>query len=138
MKKNGDWNLRNIRWKRVLFGTAVSTLATMTLAAGFAWLMDREILGVQWMGYAAFAVLLFSTFLGTAVTSEDGGLLEPGLASVLYWVVLVGINAVMYECALSGVLPTLAAIAGGWGSAMLLLNFRRLRRPRRRRKYRSR
>lgn len=137
MKKNGI-SIGDVRWKRIALGSGISFLVTLTLVAVFAGLMDREMMGLEWMGYSAVAILILSGFTGTAAVMAGGSLLETGLAACLYWVLLLGVNAVLYECVLSGMWVTLLAIAGGWGSAVLLLGLRN-RRPRsRRRKYKIR
>lgn len=138
MKKNGNFSIGEVNWKRILLGSGGSFVMTLVLVGAFAGLMNQETLGVEWMNYAAVVILVTSGFLGAAAVTAGGSILETVLAAVLYWVVLLGINALLYQCVLSGIWVTLLAIIGGWGSAILVLGLRSRRPGRRRRKYKNR
>jgi hypothetical protein len=104
-------------------GIGVSTLVLVALTGGVAALMERGVLGLEWMNYAAAAILLLSAFLGAGFAlGGRGGWADAASAEAGFLLVLLILNALLFEGALSGFWVTVLMTAGGGTGAVLLLN----------------
>jgi len=132
MKSGGN----RIEWKKIAMGIGVSLVGTLTMVGLFAILMERETIPVKWMNYLAAFSLLVGSFLGAMTIGKGrGNSLEMIAVGAGWIVVLLGINAVLFDCRLSGMIPTVLIIMGGIGASMLMSFGRRDTRRRGRRKY---
>ncbi len=136
MKKGSP--MEQLHWRRIGLGAALAMLTTLVLTGALAALMEREVLAVEWSRYLAVAVLLASGFAAGASALGGGTVMETGLSAALYWLMLLGVNAGLYQGSRGGLGVTLLAILGGWGSSLLLFRLgagsgRRRSRKRRRR-----
>lgn len=121
--KNGQLGLPRLDWRCVGLGTGVSTLVLLALTGGVAALMERGVLGLEWMNYAAAAILLVSSFLGAGFAlGGRGGWVDAASAEVGFLLVLLILNALLFDGALSGFWVTVLMTAGGGAGAVLLLN----------------
>lgn len=130
---NRNLNLPQLQWKRMGFAVAVSVLATIVLTALFAALVNAGMVQEDTLVYIAPGIVICASLLGSASAGGRGGLAQNLLVGGLYWVMLLGINALMYDGQLHGILPTLALICGGSIAGWLLMGM-----PRRSTRYRSR
>ena len=132
MKSGGN----RIEWKKIAMGIGVSLVGTLTMVGLFALLMERETIPVKWMNYlAAFSLLVGSFFGAMTIGKGRGNSLEMIAVGAGWIVVLLGINAVLFDCRLSGMIPTVLIIMGGIGASMLMSFGRRDTRRKGRRKY---
>ena len=132
MKPGGN----RIEWKKIAMGIGVSLVGTLTMVGLFALLMERETIPVKWMNYlAAFSLLVGSFFGAMTIGKGRGNSLEMIAVGAGWIVVLLGINAVLFDCRLSGMIPTVLIIMGGIGASMLMSFGRRDTRRKGRRKY---
>lgn len=132
MKSGGN----RIEWKKIAMGIGVSLVGTLTMVGLFALLMERETIPVKWMNYLAAFSLLVGSFLGAMTIGKGrGNSLEMIAVGAGWIVVLLGINAVLFDCRLSGMIPTVLIIMGGIGASMLMSFGRRDTRRKGRRKY---
>ena len=132
MKSGGN----RIEWKKIAMGIGVSLVGTLTMVGLFALLMERETIPVKWMNYLAAFSLLVGSFLGAMTIGKGrGNSLEMIAVGAGWIVVLLGINTVLFDCRLSGMIQTVLIIMGGIGASMLLSSGRRDARRKGRRKY---
>ena len=132
MKSGGN----RIEWKKIAMGIGVSLVGTLTMVGLFALLMERETIPVKWMNYlAAFSLLVGSFFGAMTIGKGRGNSLEMIAVGAGWIVVLLGINTVLFDCRLSGMIPTVLIIMGGIGASMLMSFGRRDTRREGRRKY---
>ncbi len=119
MDKKSAWMI--LQWKPICFGVCVSIIATMVLTGAFAGLVSKQLLEENSLSYIALGIVMVSSFTGAGIAGKGGGGVNQLAVSMLYWVVLLAINAVLYDGNLKGMLPTLAAIIGGGGAAIIIL-----------------
>ena len=125
-------------WKRIGLGTGVGVVGVISITGLGAWLMERELIGLEWVDYLAALALLASSFAGAKMTGAGRGRwLNPVLAGAGLWVVLAMIHLGCYEGMLAGAGPVALVILGGVGAAVLLGGGNRIRKSGRR-KYRNR
>lgn len=138
MRKSMEKGSPELDWKQIGLGTGVSVITTLALAGLGAWLLERELLGLEWGNYLAALVLLVSSFVGgkTAGASPERW---PGpiVAGAGLWTALLLIHMVGFGGQPSGAGATALAILGGTGAAILLSGGGK-RRKSRSRKYRNR
>ena len=113
-------NLPQIQWRRIGFALGVSVLTMIVLTAIFAALVNGVVIKEEAMGYVAPGIVICSALLGAAMTGGKGGIIQNLLIGLLYWTVLLAINALMYDGQLHGVIPSLALICGGCVAGWLL------------------
>ena len=125
-------------WKRIGLGISVGMVSVIAITGLGAWLMERELVGLEWSNYLAALALLVSSFAGAKMTGAGRGRwLNPVLVGAGLWGVLALIHLGCYEEALVGAGPVALAILGGTGAAVLLGGGGRHRKSRGRR-YRNR
>lgn len=121
MNKDMKYEWMTIQWKKVLFGVCVSVVVTMVLTGVFAGLVSGQFMEEHLLSYVALGIIMLSSFLGAGIAGGRGQVINQLAIGVLYWVVLLGINAMMFDGNLSGMVPTLIAIFGGCAVALLVL-----------------
>lgn len=121
MKKAMGKGERNVEWKRIGFGIGVGAVALLAMTGLGAWVLERELMGVQWADYLAAVILLVSSFLGakTAGASAERWI-GPVLTGLGLWLVLAVIHVFGFGGPLEGAGVTALAILGGSGAAVLL------------------
>lgn len=107
-------------WKQTLTGTAVGIIVLLALTGGAAGLISAEVISIELLNYAAAAVLVVSGFAGGVVAAGRGAVMNGILTVLLIWVFLFAVNAVMFDCSISGAWAALAAVMGGAGCSILL------------------
>lgn len=121
MKMEMKYEWMAIQWKKVCFGGCVSIVVTMALTGAFAGLVSGYVMEEMWLAYAALGIVMLSSFLGAGVAGGRGQILNQFAVGFMYWVMLLAINAILFEGNLSGLMPTLIAIMGGCAAASLVL-----------------
>lgn len=111
----------NPEWKRIGLGTGVGTVAMVAMTGLGAWMLERELIGLEWMNYLAALILLVSSFAGakTAGVSLQNWTV-PVLTGAGLWLMLLLIHTVGFGGAPEGAGATALAVLGGSGAAMLL------------------
>ena len=107
----------------IAVGMAVSLLVTLVGAFVLGWLIDKEMLEMNSIGYGAMVILLAASFLGalTAKTRIKHRYLVVCLVSgVGYYLVLLAITALFFGGQYQGMGVTLALVLAGAGTAGLL------------------
>ena len=127
-----------LEWRRIALGVAVGGVVMAVMTGMGAWLLERELAGVEWVNYLAALILLVSSFAGAKTA---GASRERWVGSVLVglglWLLLALIHLTGFEGGLRGSGATALAILGGTGAAVLLGGGGK-RTPKRFRKYRNR
>lgn len=105
----------------VLTGSIVSVMSALAGAALVAKLVDGEWLQEDAIGYAVPLLLILSSYLGCRICAARCGKKWMGclLTALLYVVLLVSVNALLFDGQYSGVGVTLLTVTGGAGMAML-------------------
>ncbi len=138
MKKDLKYEWMDVRWKNIFTGAGISFVITMALTGAFAGLVSSQMLEENVMQYAALGIVMLSSFLGAGIAGGRGKVVNQFAVGIMYWIILLAINATLFDANLSGLWPTLAAILGGCGAALLVLH-RGNRAPKRKRhKYHNR
>lgn len=81
-------------------GAAVSMGITMALCAIGAWMIDREILKENTVGYIAIVILLGASYMGclTAATAiKHRYVLVCSISAMIYYAILLSMNAVCFD-----------------------------------------
>lgn len=106
-------------------GIGIGMLTLLTLTALFAWLIGQEIIMLDWMNYLAALILIAASFIGGMIgksgTDRGTGAL---IAGAVIWLLLLGVNAAVYDCNAGGAPETALIILGGSGTAVLTGNKR--------------
>lgn len=110
-----------LEWKRIGLGTGVGLLWILTMAALSAWAVGGEWIGEGWMDELSALTLILAGMLGGMVGKggQDHGL-GALVTGALVWLILLMLNAVLFDGGLSGAPAAAVAIVGGSGAAMLL------------------
>lgn len=138
MKKNMKCEWMDVRWKNVFVGVGISAVVTMVLTGAFAGLVSGLVMEESNLVYAALGIVMLSSFLGAGVAGGRGQVVDQIAVGIMYWIVLLAINALLFDGNLSGLWPTFAAIVGGCGTALLVLHRGNQSSKRKRRRYRNR
>lgn len=138
MKKNMKCEWMSIRWKNVFTGLGISAVITIALTGAFAGLVSGQVMEECNLVYAALGIVMLSSFLGAGAAGGRGQAADQFAVGLLYWMVLLTINAILFDGELDGLWPTLVAIIGGCGAALLVLHSGSHTHKHRRRKYRNR
>ena len=111
-----EWNLRAVG-----LGIGVGTITMLSMTGLGAWLLERELVGLEWINYLAAMILVVSSFVGakSAGASADRWL-NPTLTGVGLWLVLVLIHLAGFDGGLKGSGSVALGILGGTGASMLL------------------
>lgn len=132
-----DRKWMKVEWKRVLFGGAVSVVLMLALTGLGAWMVSKEWVDIRGMNYLSAGILLVSAAIGAAAGKGENPL-NGLLSGVVFWFVLLVLNAVLFDGAMPGLFAVLAAIIGGTAGAMLVCVRPKGGRHGRRHKYRHR
>lgn len=127
-----------IYWKQTLSGAVVGIAVLLALTGCAAGLISMEVISIDLLNYIAAVVLVVSGFAGGMVAAGRGTVMNGILMVLLMWVFLLAVNAVMFDCSISGAWAGLAAVMGGAGCSVLLGIVPGRRKSSRRRKYRRR
>lgn len=104
-------------------GGGVSLGVTLLLSAVLAWLLHRESMAMENIGYGILAMLLLASFLGAETAFGQirrQRLLVCGLSGLIYFALLLSITALFFGGQYSGVGVTALLILAGSGAAALL------------------
>ena len=125
-------------WRRIGLGIGVGVITMLAMTGAGAWLLERELVDLEWMNYLAAVILLVSAFAGakTAGASAEQWMYS-ALTSLGFWLVLALIHVLGFGGGLKGAGATALAILGGSGAAVLLRRGGK-RRSSRSRRYRNR
>ncbi len=123
MNNKKEWI--DVQWKKIWLGVGAGIITTIVMTAAFTGLVFGEIMDESHLPYAAAMIVIVSSFVGPGISGGRGAVLNQMLVGFLYWVVLLGINAVLFDGNLSGLLPSLLMIACGTISAILLVRPRK-------------
>ena len=107
----------------LLKGGLLSIGITIAGAALMSLLIVREVLKESAIGYSAMAVLLAASFLGALTsmkTAKKRLAVVSMLSAVVYFLILIGGNALFYRGEYAGSGATGLVILAGAGSALLL------------------
>lgn len=108
-------------WKRIGLGTGVGTVGVLGISGLGAWLLERGLVGMEWINYLAALALLVSSFLGAKTAGAGWGRwLNPALTGAGMWLAMALIHLGCYEGTLAGAAPVALGILGGTGAAVLL------------------
>lgn len=134
MKTNWDKYGRRLDWKRVGLGVAVGFLTMLILTALCAWMLEREMVGLEWVNYLAVLILLLGSFVAAKTVGGSGGRwLHSAVVAAGLWIVMLSVNALLFGSNPGGAGETALAIMGGCGGAALLSGKRTVSRGRKRR-----
>lgn len=115
-----------LEWKRIGFGTAVGMIVLLSLTGLGAWLLERELVGLEWCDYLAALILLVSSFTAAKASGSSAERwLHPTITGAALWVVLALIHVSVFEGKMEGAGAVALAILGGSGAAILLGGGRR-------------
>lgn len=121
MSRNPGTGVWRPNWRGIGLGTGAGMITMLTVTGAGAWLLERQLLGMEWMNYLAAAILLVSAFLAAKTA---GASLERWMDALLtgagMWMLLALIHGLGYDGALTGAGVTALIIAGGTGAAVLL------------------
>ena len=124
-----------VRWRAVLLGAGIGTLAMVSACAGAAGLMAGGTVGLDSMGLFAAGILVFSGLAaGLAALLGGGGAADALLAALGVLVVLFGLNGLLCGGQVEGSAAAMLALAGGSGAAILIRMEKGTGRKRRRRR----
>ena len=138
MKKGTGKGELDLEWKRIGLGTGTGTVALLAMTGVGAWLLERELVGLEWADYLAAVILLASSFMGAKMTGVSmERWIGPVLTGLGLWLVLALIHILGFGGALEGAGATVLPILGGTGAAVLLTGGGKRRRKTARR-YRNR
>lgn len=104
-------------------GGGVSLGVTLLLSAVLAWLVHRETIAMENIGYGILVLLLMASFLGAETAFgriRRQRLLVCGLSGLIYFALLLSITALFFGGQYSGVGVTALLILAGSGAAALL------------------
>lgn len=118
-------------WKRIGFGAGTGILVLLAVTGATAALLSREILDMGWMGYGAAMALVASAFAGAMAAGKP---MDSALAVLGEWVVLLALNAILFDGKMEGIGVVLLALGGGCGAALLLKQRGKTRKKYRRRR----
>ena len=107
-------------------GAAVSTGITILLCAVGAMLIDREMLGENTIGYIAMVTLLAASYIGgltAAGAIKHRYAAVCGAAALIYYGILIGMNALFFDGIYRGMGVT--ALLVGCGCTLSLLTVQR-------------
>lgn len=120
--KNGTGKiLRQPEWKRIGLGVGVGIVGLLTMTGLGAWLLEQEIVGLEWINYLAAVILGLSSFAGakTAGAAPETWL-NVLFAGIGMWLLLALIHFLGFGGQLKGMGATALAVLGGGGAAVLL------------------
>lgn len=119
MKKERRYD--RMGWSPAVFGMGVGLVSVPVLTGGFAWMIHREILGMEHMDLAAAAVLVVGGVLcGCFSGGGEGRLLRSCAAAGGLILALLVICLGAYDGSLRGLLPGGGAVLGGAAAAALV------------------
>ena len=108
-------------WKNVCFGIGTGMLGILTVAASFAFLIEKEILDVAYMNIAASLALLIGSLLGALCSGRgEGRILRVICVGVGQLLLLLLINIIFFGGSLGGLVPGVVVISGGCAAATLI------------------
>lgn len=121
MRKTIGKGTKELDWKQIGLGTGVGVIAMLTMTGLGAWLLERELVGLEWTNYLAALNLLVSSFVGgkTAGTSPERWP-GPMMTGIGMWAVLLLIHLAGFGGQPEGAGATALAILGGTGASILL------------------
>lgn len=106
---------------RILLGIGVGFLVMIAGAAGFAWLIEKEMLAREHMGIMATGLLAAGGFLGGLCAGRgEGRLARAAAVGAGLVMVLLLLNLVLFGGSWSGVIPGLIAVLGSASAASLI------------------
>lgn len=104
-------------------GAALSMLIMVIGCGIVAWMLDREVIPSEGIGYAAMIILLLTSFVGAIAAIglvKRRNLLVCLIQTGTYFALLLLINGMMFGGAVSGVGVTAMILFAGAGCAFLL------------------
>ncbi len=107
----------------LLSGLAVNILITLAAAAILAKLINDGIMPWENVGYAILVVFVLSSFIGAYISCQRikrQKLIVSLLSGLIYWVVLLGLNALIYSGKYEAVAVTAGIILAGSLGAFIL------------------
>jgi len=115
------------------FAGAVGFVAVLVTTAVFAWLIHREILGLEHLDLTSAAALIMGGLLaGFSCGRGEGRWIRAGIAGAGLILVMLAVNLICFGGSLSGVLPGCALLLGSVTAAALVMGDKK---GRKRRKY---
>lgn len=129
------------QWKLLLTAVGIAGLLSIAGACMTALLLDREVLQMEQVGYAAMVILLIGGFTSARIGMKGRGEGQYiwGLAAALgFFLMLLAAGGLFYGGHFEGIGVSLAVIAAGAGGALLMHGVRRSGSPMRRYKTRVR
>ncbi len=121
MKKVMGKGENRLDWRSIGLGTAVGLITMLTMSGVGAWLLERELVRMEWINYLAAVILLTASFAGAgAAGASVERWLRPVLTGTGLWLTLVLIHVLVFGGAMEGGAATAMIIMGGSGAAVLL------------------
>jgi len=113
-------------WKGIALGTLASFLVVVASTALFAWLMGKEILGMEYLNISAAMALI----LGGITAGLSGGRgaerwMRSGLSGAGLLMLLLVVNLIGYDGSLPGILPCCVLVLGSDVGTVLTLGGRK-------------
>lgn len=109
--------------KSILKGTAVGIMLTIAGAAAMSGLIINEVLKETSIGYCAMFVLVISSYVSAVVAMTSAArqkAIVSMMSGLIYYVVLLGVNAICFKGGYEGVGATGLLILAGAGAAVLI------------------
>lgn len=113
-------------WKGTALGAAAGFLAVVISAAVFAWLVGKEILGMEYLNICAAVGLI----LGGITAGVNGGRgadrwVRAGLSGACLLLLLLTVNLVGFDGSLSGIVPCCVLVMGSAAGTSLVMGGRK-------------
>lgn len=105
--------------RRLGISAAGGIIMAVSLCGTSAWVVERGWLSREMMDPVAVGILAVSGFFGAVICGRGGGILVQALSGLGILLTLLGFNLALFGGELHGVIPCLAALAGGVGVGVL-------------------
>lgn len=110
---------------------AAGFLMILASAAGFAWLVNRELLGMEHLDLTSAAALLCGGLLaGFSCGRGEGRWIRAGIAGAEMILILLAVNLIGFDGSLPGLLPCVTLVLGSVAAAALVMGERKGRKRR--------
>ena len=103
-------------------GIGITILMILSGCTVVAFLLNRETLGMELLGYGAMVVLLLSSYVGAIIAAgliKRRRLMVCGIHALITLLILLVINGIGFGGSVSGLGATIALLLGGAGCAVL-------------------
>ena len=117
----------------LLYGCGLGWLITIAMGIVIAWMVDGELMKISAISSAAVVAIILSAFAATVVSSMWAGkrrLPVCLLAGAIYYVGLLGINAIFFDGKYQGMLAGVLCVMGvAFGTGMIKPGYKKRKYP---------